>query len=326
MSSSKKCSNKTLSSQQNKRSHNNDNDLLFEEPQWIDIGNKSSWVWKYCRVKTDGHAYCRYIINENEETEWSVHKKYEEKYEDIEVNQNVQDSSASTDQDLSNLNSEIDKATTYTSLKILQTINECNTQWGSSLASWKCLKELKETSKEAKKDYEILKKRFLKYWKWDLLDHLIDLFKPIEKATEWLVTDAEVLFASILDPRFKKMKGWPEEEKEKTITLLRSEYTLFKNDELLNRESGNKNRYHFKEPKEKTISNFKSRLFEEEEEKINDDDEIDCYLRFQTPQANSDKDLFKWWKDNKKDFSIFFKISQKYLGIPATSVPSERLF
>ncbi|CAG8732807.1 16886_t:CDS:1, partial [Dentiscutata heterogama] len=62
----------------------------------IDIGNKSSWVWKYCGVKTDGRAYCRYIINENEETEcgWncvynsqtssmihhlgSVYKKYEE--------------------------------------------------------------------------------------------------------------------------------------------------------------------------------------------------------------------------------------------------------
>ena len=120
------------------------------------------------------------------------------RYEDIEVNQNVQDSSASTDQDLSNLNSEIDEATTYTPLKILRTINECNTRWGSSLASWKRLKELKgpiqhvifklslETSKEAKKDYEILKKRFLKYWEWDLLDHLIDLFKPIEEATEWL--------------------------------------------------------------------------------------------------------------------------------------------
>ncbi|CAG8768655.1 24536_t:CDS:2, partial [Gigaspora rosea] len=69
MSSSKKRSNKTLSSQQSKRCCNNDNDLLFEEPQWIDIGNKSSWVWKYCGVKTDGRAYCRYIINENEETE-----------------------------------------------------------------------------------------------------------------------------------------------------------------------------------------------------------------------------------------------------------------
>ncbi|CAG8856238.1 31718_t:CDS:1, partial [Gigaspora margarita] len=43
MSNSKKHSNNMVSSQQSKRSHNNDNDLLFEEPQWINIGNKSSW-------------------------------------------------------------------------------------------------------------------------------------------------------------------------------------------------------------------------------------------------------------------------------------------
>ncbi|CAG8767856.1 41854_t:CDS:2, partial [Gigaspora margarita] len=124
--------------------------------------NNTSWVWKYCRVKTNSRAYCRYIINEDEETEYgwncvynsqtssmihhlgSVYKKYEEKL-NVEVNQNVQDSSASTDQDLSNLNLEIDEATTYAPLKILRTINECNTQWGSSLASWKCLKELKSS-------------------------------------------------------------------------------------------------------------------------------------------------------------------------------------
>ncbi|CAG8745476.1 806_t:CDS:2, partial [Gigaspora rosea] len=66
-------------------------------------------------------------------------------------------SSASTDQDLSNVNSEIDEATTYTSLKILRTINKCPIQYI-------IFKLLLETSKEAKKDYEILKKQFLKYW------------------------------------------------------------------------------------------------------------------------------------------------------------------
>ncbi|CAG8757414.1 22967_t:CDS:2, partial [Gigaspora rosea] len=51
----------------------------------IDIGNKSSWVWKYCGVKTDGRAYCRYIINEDEETEWPVHKKYKEKLKQTKI-------------------------------------------------------------------------------------------------------------------------------------------------------------------------------------------------------------------------------------------------
>ncbi|CAG8833615.1 15773_t:CDS:2, partial [Racocetra persica] len=86
---------------------------------------------------------------------------------------------SSANQDLSNLNlseltsdKETDETTIHIPLKILRTINECNTRW--------------ESNNEAKKDYKILKNRVLKYWEWDLLDHLIKLFQPIEEATEWL--------------------------------------------------------------------------------------------------------------------------------------------
>ncbi|CAG8740254.1 7736_t:CDS:2, partial [Gigaspora rosea] len=64
------------------------------------------------------------------------------------------------------------EAAIYVPLKIVRTINE-------------------KTNKEAKKDHKILKKRFLKYWEWDLLNHLLELFKPIEEATEWLEEDDE---------------------------------------------------------------------------------------------------------------------------------------
>ncbi|CAG8646765.1 17762_t:CDS:2, partial [Racocetra fulgida] len=95
-----------------------------------------------------------------------------------------------------------------------------------------------------------------------------------------------ILLASILDPRFKRMKGWPEEEKERTITLLKSEYVYFKNKKLLKSN-------HESKLKEKMISNFKLRLFEEEEEIINDN-EINHYLdRLRIPQANRNADLFK---------------------------------
>ncbi|CAG8824482.1 270_t:CDS:2, partial [Gigaspora rosea] len=57
-------------SQKSKKIHNNNNDLLLEERQWIDIGNnKTSRVWKHFGVKTDGCAYCRYIINQDEAIE-----------------------------------------------------------------------------------------------------------------------------------------------------------------------------------------------------------------------------------------------------------------
>ena len=67
-------------------------------------------------------------------------------------------------------------------------------------------------------------------------------------------------------------------------------------------------------------------MFGEEDEAI-DNDEVECYIdRIRTPQANHTVDPFQWWNDNKKPFPRLFKIAQKYLGIPATSVPSERLF
>ena len=84
------------------------------------------------------------------------------------------------------------------SLRILRTINDVKTRWGSSLASWKRLQELKnpikrvilnlslEDGNEAKKDYNKLVIRNLKDYEWDFLNKLIEVFKPIEEATEWL--------------------------------------------------------------------------------------------------------------------------------------------
>ena len=82
--------------------------------------------------------------------------------------------------------------------RILRTITEVATRWSSRLASWKRLKELKEpikrmhvtldleTDRESKKDYQKLDTLMLEEIEWIFLDRLINLFIPIEDATEFL--------------------------------------------------------------------------------------------------------------------------------------------
>lgn len=54
------------------------------------------------------------------------------------------------------------------------------------------------------------------------------------------------------------------------------------------------------------------------------EDEIASYLLI--PIARENKNPLDWWKAKREIFPILSIIAQKYLGIPATSVSSERLF
>jgi hypothetical protein len=54
------------------------------------------------------------------------------------------------------------------------------------------------------------------------------------------------------------------------------------------------------------------------------EDEITSYLLM--PIARENKNPLDWWRAKREIFPILSLIAQKYLGIPATSVASERLF
>jgi hypothetical protein len=54
------------------------------------------------------------------------------------------------------------------------------------------------------------------------------------------------------------------------------------------------------------------------------EDEITIYLLM--PIARENKNPLDWWRAKSEMFPILSIIAQKYLGIPATSVASERLF
>lgn len=52
--------------------------------------------------------------------------------------------------------------------------------------------------------------------------------------------------------------------------------------------------------------------------------ELSMYL--QTPDLDSEKDPLQWWRQRELNFPLVAKLAKKYLCIPATSSPSERVF
>ncbi|KAL4478236.1 hypothetical protein ABPG72_016548 [Tetrahymena utriculariae] len=52
--------------------------------------------------------------------------------------------------------------------------------------------------------------------------------------------------------------------------------------------------------------------------------EINTYLSLS--EISEKDDPFKWWKANQNKFKVLSTISRRYLCVPASSIPSERLF
>ncbi|CAG8734367.1 26636_t:CDS:2, partial [Dentiscutata erythropus] len=255
MSSSKKRNKQTALFQSNKKNINDNSNLDFEEPQWIDLGfNKTSWVWKFCEVKTDSRAYCRHKNeDENEECGWNcVYNSQTSKYENIDDNNslnNLATSQTSTnDQILSNFALDQDPTT-----KVFKPIKEA-TKWLSG-QKYCILSLIFPTIQVLKYNYIVIEE-----------DNKVSENETVEKETkeEDINDDTDneevdeptrpnidkiiklvknsiynalfnyfdtppdpALLASLLDPRFKRIKEWSENEKERAISLLTSEYNLF---------------------------------------------------------------------------------------------------
>ncbi|XP_076808523.1 zinc finger BED domain-containing protein 4-like [Clavelina lepadiformis] len=125
--------------------------------------------------------------------------------------------------------------------------------------------------------------------------------------------------ASLLDPRFKN--SWIEDdvEKEEAICLLKTHVAsrLGKDDEeSCSKEDENP----AKKPK---LFNFMAEGLKKKRPR-NSISEVDSYLGLET--MHFDEDPLMYWKKKSEELPTLFTLAKDYLGLTATSAPSERIF
>lgn len=126
----------------------------------------------------------------------------------------------------------------------------------------------------------------------------------------WDVPKECGMIGALLDPRFKELRFFSESLKIRTQEQLRSIY-----------EDLNENDNHTDEGNKEFSNSLLASMFMQN---IQESDEITDYLAI--PQIQFNDCSLDWWKMNKGRFPILSNLAKKYLCIPATSTPSERLF
>jgi hypothetical protein len=136
----------------------------------------------------------------------------------------------------------------------------------------------------------------------------------------WEFPQELCLKGSFLDPRFKSLDFVHYRMRDNVIKQLQKEYEILKKDlipDVSVRSSGDQSNLtamgsFWKKKNAKNVTPLTN--------------EIQHYLNLPELPALEEYDPFAWWATNKAQYPVLHKIAMKYLSIPATSVPSERLF
>ncbi len=145
---------------------------------------------------------------------------------------------------------------------------------------------------------------------------LLARFSTVEK-------DRVLALASLMDPRFKQFSFRDADHKRAAISLLKDEVTL---------ESRSVEQVLSSEPADKDKSDVWRYLDNQVKKKVarysllDDEGEREVNLYFAEPLLPRDEDPFKWWQTEKRKFKQLSRLVPKYLVVPGTSVPSERVF
>ena len=139
------------------------------------------------------------------------------------------------------------------------------------------------------------------------------------------VEDIRILAqATLLDPRFKNKCFRHEEKKKTAIACLNKELKELYKDTAREEEPRSP-------PKKKAVSSIWESFDEEVQRQVPTQlpaiSDVDIRNFFSLSCLDRSKDPFQWWKtEGKSRFPKLYKLAVRYLSIPATSVPSERIF
>jgi hypothetical protein len=159
----------------------------------------------------------------------------------------------------------------------------------------------------------------------------------------WSMPNEFGIMAALLDPRYKDLQFITDEDAKVRIhSSLQIQYDQLKREmqqqtstppsptististtstDTRSSTPSTRSLYEYKERREKSIR----KVFQTEKPTSSAiSDEITTY--FLLPIARENKNPLNWWKSKQEIFPILSIIARKYLGIPATSVASERLF
>jgi hypothetical protein len=150
---------------------------------------------------------------------------------------------------------------------------------------------------------------------------IISRFNPFNNS----ISKIPALISSILDPRYKKLEFVSDSIRKSAYKKLIEEMSAIRtysdrNNELMQTESHSLDN---NIPSSVSAINLILGVNLNNSNEISPKDEFNSFIN--SPPI-CDNNVLMWWKGHQKDYPTLSILSKKYLGIPATSVTSERIF
>ena len=137
----------------------------------------------------------------------------------------------------------------------------------------------------------------------------------------WSTPTDNALIATFLNPRFKHFNWATNGERDKAYQLVKTLYDTLKVNLHISDDTEDRN-----QEKDNDDDFFRDLEGDDTDTQMNmeEDDEVSRYAKLRSIKVKDDPLI--WWVNHRDSFPTLTQLARKYLSIPATSVPSERLF